>query len=53
MKGNAFGKRTISCVTFFGLKPSASAADRCSVESWPIVQNKESESRSMADIQII
>ena len=28
-------KRTISCVTFFGLKPSVSAADRCSVDSLP------------------
>ena len=28
-------KRTISCVTFFGLKPRVSAADRCSVDPLP------------------
>lgn len=47
MEGNAFGKRTISCVTFFGLKPSASAADRCSVESWPMFRTRSQKAAQL------
>jgi len=39
LERSAFGIRTISCVTFFGLKPSASAADLCSVELLPVQNN--------------